>query len=52
MKILSFDFREKKLERRIIGILDFPFQLPSQAKFLGFVLLSEILLIDQIAGFL
>ena len=35
-----------------IMILDFPFQLPCQARFLGFVLLSKILLTNQIAGFL
>ena len=35
-----------------IGILDFPLQLPHQAKFLGFVLLSKVLLTNQNAGFL
>ena len=33
-------------------ILEFQFQLPCQAKFLGLVLLSKILLSNQIAGFL
>ena len=35
-----------------IVILDFPFQLPCQAKFLGFVLLSKILLTNQNTRFL
>ena len=34
-----------------IVIPDFPFQLPCQAKFLGFVFLSKILLTNQNAGF-
>ena len=50
--ILSLDFPEKKLLWKIIVILDLPFQLPCQAKFLGFVLLLEIFLTDQISGFL
>ena len=50
--MLSFDFPEIKYERKIIVILDFSFHLPCQTKFLDFVLLSKILLTDQITGFL
>lgn len=51
-EIFLWDFPEKKCEKRIIVILDFPFQLSCQAKLLDFVLWSKILLTNQIAGFL
>lgn len=51
-KFFSFDFPEKKYEKRVIVILPFPFKFPNQAKLLAVGLLSKILSPDQIEAFL